>query len=136
MENKPKPAPVVNSCAKPFWEAARDGKLIIQKCDDCGAKIFYPRFFCPACFSDKLGWMPCSGKGKIYSYTVVESNAPSAFLADIPYVVAIIRLDEGVQMCSNIVDCDPRNVKCDMPVEVVFEKLNDEFTLPKFKPVS
>jgi len=65
----------------------------------------------------------------------VHSNAPSAFSADMPYVVAVIRLDEGVQMLSNIVQCDPAELRCDQAVEVVFEPLNAEFTLPKFKPV-
>lgn len=136
MENTLKPVPTVNSCAKPFWKAAREGKLIIQKCDDCGARIFYPRFFCTECSSDKLGWIQSSGNGTVYSYTVVESNCPSAFMGDIPYVVAVVRLDEGVQMLSNIIGCNPSDVKCDMKVAVVFEKLNDQFTLPKFKPLS
>jgi hypothetical protein len=81
-----------------------------------------------------LGWVKAAGTGTIYTYTVVESNAPSAFIQDIPYVVAVIRLDEGVQMLSNIVGCDPEDVECDMPVEVIFEKLDDNFNLPKFKP--
>jgi len=136
METKAKPVPVVNTCAKPFWEAACEEKLIIQKCDACGAKIFYPRLFCPECLSDQLGWISSAGKGKVYSYTVVENNSPSAFIGDVPYVVAIVSLDEGVQMCTNIVGCSPYDVKCEMPVQVVFEKLNDEFTLPKFKPVT
>ena len=77
-----------------------------------------------------------AGRGRVYSYTVVENNAPSAFLADMPFVVAVIRLDEGVQMLSNVVGCDPHTVECDMPVEVCFERLDDEFTLPKFRPVT
>jgi uncharacterized OB-fold protein len=76
-----------------------------------------------------------SGKGTLYSFTVVENNAPSAFMKDIPFVVALIRLEEGVQMLSNVVDCDFSELRCDMPVEVLFEKLNEEFTLPKFRPV-
>jgi uncharacterized OB-fold protein len=75
-----------------------------------------------------------SGRGTIYSYTVVETNAPSAFMKDVPYVIAIVRLEEGVQMLTNIVGCDPYQVRCDMPVQVTFEKLDDEFSLPKFRP--
>ncbi len=129
-----KPLPVVNPWAKPFWEGARERKLLIQKCKDCEKFIFYPRIVCPYCFSENVEWVEASGKGTIYSYTVVVNNAPSAFIDDMPYVVAIIKLEEGVQMLSNIVDCEPSELKCDMPVEVTFEKLNDEFTLPKFKP--
>ncbi|MBW1668277.1 MAG: Zn-ribbon domain-containing OB-fold protein [Deltaproteobacteria bacterium] len=129
-----KPLPVVNPWAKPFWEGARERKLLIQKCKDCEKFIFYPRIVCPYCFSENVEWVEASGKGTIYSYTVVVNNAPSAFIDDMPYVVAIIKLEEGVQMLSNIVGCEPSELKCDMPVEVTFEKLNDGFTLPKFKP--
>lgn len=131
-----KPEPIVNPWARPFWEAARDEKLMIQKCEDCNEFVFYPRIACPHCFSDNLKWVEASGKGHVYSYTVVENNAPSAFIQDMPYVVAVVKLDEGVQMLTNIVGCSPDQVSCDMPVEVVFETLNDEFKLPKFKPLS
>lgn len=131
-----KPIPVVNTWARPFWDAAREERLIIQKCAACGEHIFYPRIACPHCAADDLEWVEASGKGSVYSYTVVENNAPSAFIADMPYVVAVIRLEEGVQMLSNVVDCDPHAVTCDMPVEVCFERLDDEFTLPKFRPAA
>jgi uncharacterized OB-fold protein len=133
---KPKPVPVVNPWAKPFGEAAREDKLVIQHCKDCGANIFYPRIACPNCFSDNIEWIKASGKGTVYTYTVVESNPPSAFIADLPYVIAVVKLEEGVRMLSNIVGCKPDDVRCDMPVEVVFETLNDEFKLPKFRLLS
>lgn len=131
----PKPVPVVQPWARPFWEAARQRKLVLQRCNACSRTIHYPRVACPHCGADDLGWYEASGKGTIYSYTVVEANAPSAFVADIPYVVAVIRLTEGVQLLSNVVDCNPQELCCDMPVEVTFERLNEEFTLPKFRPV-
>ncbi len=134
METPRKPVPAVTPWGMPFWEGTRQGKLMIQRCSDCGKNIFYPRLVCPHCFSDNVGWVQASGRGTVYSYTVVQNNAPSAFLADIPYVVAVIRLEEGVQMLSNIVGCDFNDLRCDMPVEVTFEKLTDEFTLPKFRP--
>lgn len=134
METPKKPVPAVTPWGMPFWEGTRQGKLMIQKCSDCNKHIFYPRLVCPHCFSDNVGWVQASGRGTVYSYTVVHSNAPSAFLADMPYVVAVIRLEEGVQMLSNIVGCDFNDLRCDMPVEVTFEKLTDEFTLPKFRP--
>ncbi len=135
MEIPAKPVPVVNPWARPFWDAAREEKLIYQKCKDCGTNIFYPRIACTKCFSEDIEWVEASGRGTIYSCTVVENNPPSAFINDVPYVVAVIKLEEGVQLLSNIVGCDPYEVTCDMPVQVVFEKLNDEFTLPKFTPV-
>lgn len=134
VQNKPKPLPVVAPWARPFWDAARESRLMLQHCNDCGKAIFYPRLSCPHCFSNNLGWQPASGRGTIYSYTAVEANAPSAFASDIPYVVAVIRLEEGVQMLSNVINCEMAQLRCDMPVEVVFERLNDEFTLPKFRP--
>jgi len=136
MDKSLKPLPSVSSVEWPFWDAAKRGELVLQKCLECNKFIFYPRNFCPHCHSDSLTWEKASGKGRIYTYTVVWSNSPSAFLQDIPFVIAIIKLDEGVQMLSNIVGCRPEEVACDMPVEVVFEKLNDEFTLPKFKPMN
>ena len=134
-EARPKPVPIVNPWARPFWDGAREGRLMIQQCHDCGKHIFYPRVACPHCASDRLEWVEASGRGTVYSYTVVYNNAPSAFLADIPYVVAVINLAEGVRMLSNIVQCDLGELRCDMPVEVTFERLNEEFTLPKFRPV-
>jgi len=135
MDIPKKPVPIVNPWARPFWEAAQEGKLIFQRCKDCEKNVFYPRIACPHCFSDNLEWVEASGKGTVYTYTVVENNSPSAFMSDVPFVIAIVKLEEeGVQMLTNIVGCDPGAVQCDMPVEVIFEKLNDEFTLPKFKP--
>jgi uncharacterized OB-fold protein len=129
-----RPSPVVQPWARPFWDAAREHRLVLQHCEDCDRPIHYPRVACPHCGSARVGWRPASGRGTVYSYTIVVSNAPSAFLADMPYVVAVIELEEGVRMLSNIVDCDAERLSCDMPVDVVFEKLDDEFTLPKFRP--
>jgi len=127
-------SPSVTSVEFPFWDAAKKGKLVIQKCMDCNKFVFYPRIYCPHCHSAALVWEEASGKGKIYTYTVVHSNCHSSFLEDLPFIIAIIKLDEGVQMLSNIIGCRPEDLTCDMPVEVTFEKLNDEFTLPMFMP--
>jgi uncharacterized OB-fold protein len=107
---------------------------MIQRCDDCHEHVFYPRVACPHCFSEQLSWVQASGRGSVYSYTVVYNNAPSAFARDVPYVVAVIQLAEGVRMLSNIVQCDLDGLRCDMPVEVTFERLDEAFTLPKFRP--
>lgn len=136
MTTPPKPRPEASAWSRPFWNAAREHQLLLQRCGDCRKWIFYPRIACPHCGSDALGWQPSSGRGTIYSFTVVENNAPSAFAADVPYVVAVIRLEEGVQMLSNIVDCDPAALGCDQPVEVVFRRLDDEYTLPCFRPLA
>ncbi len=129
-----KPLPPMNAWSEPFWRAARAGRLIIQHCRACGRNIFYPRLACPFCFADQPEWIEASGRGTVYTFSVVENNSPSAFLEDMPFVIAIVRLEEGVQLMTNIVGCDPAAVRCEMPVEVVFERLTDEVTLPKFKP--
>lgn len=132
----PKPRPIVNPWAQPFWDGTREGRLMIQRCEECEKHVFYPRVACPACGSEQLGWVQAGGRGSVYSYTVVKSNAPSAFVADLPYVVAVIRLDEGVQLLSNLVEWSEDELRCDMPVEVVFEALDEDFVLPKFRPVA
>jgi uncharacterized protein len=134
-EKKSKPVPNPSRWSAPFWEAARDGRLIIQRCSNCGEYVFYPRLACPHCFSEELSWEQASGKGKVYSFSVVTNNAPSDFIEDMPYIVAIIELEEGVRLLSNIVEADPLKVRCEMPVEVVFEAVNEEFRLPRFKPL-
>jgi len=135
MDIPKKPVPIVNPWVRPFWEATREGKLMFQRCKTCGKNAFYPRIACPHCFSDNLMWVEASGRGAVYTYTVVQNNSPSAFSNDVPFVIAIVKLEEeGVQMLTNIVGCDPQEVHCDMPVEVAFVKLDEEFTLPKFRP--
>lgn len=98
---RPLPKPSVWSA--PFWQAARDRRLVIQCCKDCDARIMYPRRFCPVCLSDNLGYIPAKGTGRIYTLTTQMAGPPSGFETMLPYVIAVIRLDEGVQMMSNIV---------------------------------
>ncbi len=131
-----KPLPQPTRWSAPFWEAAREGRLVIQKCRSCGNAVFYPRLACPHCFSEDLDWVEASGRGRVYSYTLVLNNPPTPFIVDIPYVVAIIELEEGVRLLSNIVEADTDELRCEMPVEVTFEKVGDgeEFSLPKFRP--
>jgi uncharacterized OB-fold protein len=129
-----KPTPPVDPWTRPYWEAARENKLLLQYCPNCAKHIFYPRRFCPFCDSDQLEWVESAGIGKVYAFTVVHNNAPSAFIEDMPYIIAVVRLKEGVQMMTNIVGCDPQDVHSEMSVEVVFEKLNEEISLPKFRP--
>ena len=131
-----KPIPPMNPWAEPFWAGTREGRLVIQKCADCGKHVFYPRLVCPFCFSERLDWIEASGRGTVYSHTLVRNNPPSAFIEDLPFTIAIVELEEGVRMMTNIVDCDPEVVHCDMPVEVTFERLTDEITLPKFRPLA
>jgi uncharacterized OB-fold protein len=129
-----KPTPPIDTWTEPFWTAVRENKLLLQFCPACEHFIFYPRRYCPFCDSEQIEWVQAAGRGKVYAFTVVRNNAPSAFLDDLPFVIAIVRLEEGVQMMTNIVGCDPDKVYSEMPVEVVFEPLNAEISLPKFTP--
>jgi len=136
MTSYNKPLPNITAHGREFWEGTKRHELLIQECKDCGTKVFYPKIFCPQCGSSNLGWIKASGKGSVYSYSSsLGKNAPSAFLGDVPYTIAIIRLEEGVQLMSTIVECSPEDVKCDMDVEVVFDDVTEEITLPRFKPV-
>jgi uncharacterized OB-fold protein len=135
MKKYDKPLPQPTAWSKPFWEGCKRHELLIQKCKDCRSLIFYPKLFCPKCLSTKFEWIKASGKGKVYTYTVVQSYPPSEFAGEVPYAVGVVILEEGVRLMSNIVGCSPEAVKCDMPVEVVFDDVTEEITLPKFKPI-
>ena len=127
-----KPLPNPTPTSRPFWDAARRHELQLQRCAACGKFIYYPRDRCPHCFSDRLEWRRVSGRGKVYSYTVVRRASSRAF-ADAPYVLAIVELAEGPRMTTNIV-APPEQVRVEMPVEVVFDDVTPERTLVKFKP--
>ena len=129
-----RPIPKPTNITKPFWEATKQQKLVIQYCKDCGKYTWYPRPVCMKCMSRNLEWREVSGKGKVYSYTITYT-APKGFEDMVPYVVASIDLEEGVRLLSNIVDCKPEEVEVGMEVEVTFEDLNEEMKLPVFRPV-
>src|SRR5437764_10226237 len=117
---RPKPLPVVTDENCSFWEGCRQGKLLLQFCDACQQYQFYPRLYCMHCSSDKLHWVEASGRGVIYSYTIIHQNKSPEFMPDVPYNVAIVQLEEGPRMMSSIVDIDPTNLRVDLPVTVVF----------------
>ncbi|MGQ0501869.1 MAG: Zn-ribbon domain-containing OB-fold protein [Panacagrimonas sp.] len=130
-----KPLPTIDPESAPYWDALRQHKLILKHCRDCSRHHFYPRELCPHCGSDALDWAPASGAGSIYSYTVARRPAGPAFKADCPYVVAIIDLDEGARMMSNIVTADVESVHIGQRVQLEFDDVTPEVTLPKFRPV-
>ncbi len=131
-----KPIPVIQPWTEEFWKGTKQGQLLIQKCGDCQSKIFYPRQYCPECWSGNLKWTEASGKAKIYSFTTTMDMVEPKFWADLPYVLAMVDLKEGIRMMTRIVGCDPEEVRIGMNVEVVFEDLNEDFALPMFKPVN
>ncbi len=131
MSEYSKPLPKPSPISRPFWDAARRHELMLQRCGACRAFIYYPRPRCPHCFSDRLSWERASGRGTIYSYTVVYRASSSTF-ADAPYVLAIVELDEGVRMTTNIV-APPELVRIGKPVVVHFDNVTPEHALVKFK---
>jgi uncharacterized OB-fold protein len=134
-----KPLPEITPINQPFWDGAKSGKLMMQKCRDCGSWIFCPRPICVECNSDKLEWVQVSGRGKVFSFTVIREvvgNALRGFGPEIPYVTAWIDLDDGPRFCSNIIGCPINNVKIGMEVQVVFEDTGEGIVLPKFGPLN
>lgn len=133
---KGKPVPRVDEESKGYWEACRRHELRVQKCRSCGQMRFYPRAVCPSCMSSDVEWVLSSGKGEVYTFTATYQNHAPGFRESLPYVLAYVELDEGVQMLTNIVDCDPNDVKIGMKVEVTFEDVGDDIAIPRFRPVS
>ncbi len=132
MSDYIKPLPKPTPASRPFWDAARRHELTLQRCGGCKKFIYYPRDRCPHCLSKDLSWERVSGRGTIYSYTVVRRASSRAF-ADAPYVLAIVELDEGPRMTTNIV-APPEQLKIGMPVTAFFDDVTPEHTLVKFKP--
>ena len=126
--------PVIDAESATFWAGTRQKRLLIRHCNSCGRHHFYPRHACPLCWSDNCEWRPTSGKGRVYSYTVIHHNDAPAFRELLPYIVAVIELEEGVRLTTNVVECTPEAIHVGMPVEVVYEHLTDDVTLPQFRP--
>ncbi len=126
-----KPLPEVDDATLPYWSAAHEGRFVLPRCNACDRFHHHPRRWCPYCWSTDLRWEEASGLGVVVTFSVVH-QAPSAGF-ETPYVLAVVRLEEGPQMMTNIVDCDPTEVVCEMAVEVTFEARGD-ISLPQFRP--
>lgn len=130
----PANVPQPTELTRPFWSAAREHRLSIQRCKECQRHVFYPRPLCPHCGADALEWVDASGRGAIYSYTVARRPTSRAFAERVPYVIAIVELDEGPHMTTNIVECDPESLRVGDRVEAIFEDVSDEVALVQFRP--
>jgi len=126
--------PAITPDTAPFWEGCREGRLLIQRCGECGHRQFYPRLVCSACGRPGPAWAEAAGNGTVESFTVMRQAISPAYAPDVPYVLAIIRLAEGPTMMSNVIGCDPDQVRIGMSVRVSFEPLTAEIVLPKFRP--
>jgi hypothetical protein len=129
-----KPLPEPSEVTRPFWEAARAHRLELQRCAECERFVFYPRALCPHCGGARLEWRRASGRGTLYSYTVARRAPVPMFESDVPYVIAIVELEEGPRMTSNVVGAGPEKLRVGMPLQAVFEDVTDSVTLVRFRP--
>ena len=135
-ERNQKPLPRIDEVSRPYWEAAKRHELFLQQCQECGNYRYPPGETCPSCLSDRLEWNKASGRASVYTWTVFHQVYHPAFEKDVPYAVVAVELDEGPRLITNLVDCKVEAINIGMPVEVVFDDVTEEITLPKFRPVS
>jgi uncharacterized OB-fold protein len=137
-DRKALPLPDPDSLGAFFWEGAREGRLLIQRCSGCGTFIHYPRPVCRVCLSRDLAPQPVSGRGTVYSHTVMMQAFHPFFEDRVPYVLATVELveQEGLRVMTNIVGCEPDHVRVGMPVEVTFEQLTADLTVPQVRPAA
>ncbi len=129
-----KPLPQPGPDMVPFFEAARRRQLVVQRCGGCGTLRFPARAICSHCLSREATWMPVSGRGTVFSFAVMHQAAHPGFASEVPYAVVVVELDEGPRLLTNVVDCPVGDVRIGMPVEVVFDDVAPDVTLPKFRP--
>lgn len=126
--------PTVEDESRPYWEAAKLGRLLVKRCNACCGVHHYPRPFCPSCWSEDVDWLEVTGRGILYTYSVVFRNDLPPFSEWGPYVPAVVELEEGPRLMTNIVEADPESLSVGMPVEVAFRQLTDEWAAPVFRP--
>jgi uncharacterized OB-fold protein len=129
------PVPPADRLTEPFWEATAESRYLLQWCKVCEQPIYYPRHACPVCLGDALDWRPASGRGTVYAFSIVHLPIAPWMADRMPYVPALVDLEEGVRVLTNIVDCDPRQVVVGAAVEVRWEPLDDGRALPWFRLV-
>lgn len=128
----PRPTPVT----RPFWDAAREGRLVIQRSRKTGRYVFYPRSVSPFGADDELEWAEVSGRGVVHAFAVAREPAASHLATLTPYIIAVVELLEGAHMTANIIDCDPRTVSVGMPVRAAYVDISPDITLVQFRPES
>ena len=129
-----RPLPKRNGDTRAFWEGCRQHELQFQQCRDCGQIRWPPATLCPHCHSTETSPLISKGQGRVYTFAVYHIAFHPGFADELPYTVAVVALDEGPHLLTNIVDCRPDAVQCDMPVEVVWDDIDEEISLPKFRP--
>jgi hypothetical protein len=134
MTDYAKPLPILSDDNRPFWQATKKNELRMQQCLDC-RHIRYPiNHVCPKCLSEKAEWKQLSGRGEVFSYIVFHQVYHPGFAKDVPYNVAMIQLEEGPRMISNVVGVPVDQVKVGDKVEAVFDPVTEDITVPRFSP--
>jgi uncharacterized OB-fold protein len=129
------PKPISNADSQPYWQGARENKLLIRKCNACGQVHFMPRHVCPTCWSDDLQWIEASGKGTVHSYTIIRRASDPRFAHLVPYVVVLVDLQEGPRMMANVLGENALKTKIGDALTLVFEDRGDGDQLPQFQRV-
>ena len=126
--------PTPDNTTRPFWDAAREGRFLVKRCRACERAHYYPRPFCPHCWSDDVDWEEASGRASLYTWSVVHQNDLPPWPDRVPYVAAVVELEEGPRAMTNIVDCDFESLRVGQPLRVSFRATSDDVTLPVFRP--
>jgi uncharacterized OB-fold protein len=121
---------------RPFWDGCRDGRFLVKHCNRCGRDHFYPRPFCPTCWSDDVAWKQASGRATLYTYSVVHVNDLPPFHERVPYVAAIVELDEGPRVMTNVEGVPFDELRIGQQLEVDFKEIADDVTIPVFRPAA
>ena len=129
-----KPIPESDELWQPFFDGARNGTLMVQRCQACESHLAPGTARCTECWSESLAWVQASGQGTLFSYSIVHHIGHPGFRDEVPYVIAVVELEEGPRLDTNIVRGDDTELKVGIPVEVVFEALSEEISIPKFRP--
>lgn len=135
MSTPTKPLPLPDEVTAPYWEAARSGRLSIQFCRGCASFVHLPADRCPRCTGTDLDWRDISGHGRLYSYTTMHDSPGPGFADALPYIVAVVELDEqpGLLVTTNLAGTDPDTLRIGLPVEVAFENLDPDTAVPQFR---
>jgi uncharacterized protein len=128
-----RPLPVKDAVSAPYWEAAARGELVVQECPKCGHRQFYPRAVCTDCGADPE-WLTCTGRGTVHTFTVIRQNHAKPFKEELPYVVAMVELDEGPRMMGNVTGVEADDVRIGLPVEIYFVAADDDVAVPFWRP--
>ena len=130
------PVPIPQQESDFYWQKCKEHELWLRNCQSCSKAYFYPRDICPNCYGRDTSWVKASGKGSLYTFGIVHQIPRPNYKGPVPFVVAIVQLDEGPLFPTNLINInpDPETIKIGMPVEVVWDPITEDITLPKFQP--